>query len=348
MRSFIAALTAFNISTVAMMAQTERAMLDLALPTDNDALFRGDGPAFYQYVERVYKGVKSTPWEGGQYGFVRDPAETAAGIIYTRFHEGIDIRPLHRDANGEPVDEVRAIAAGKVVHTNLVPSHSNYGRYIVIEHRWDGSNYYSLYGHLNSIAVRSGDRVERAQRIGVMGYTGAGLNQARAHVHLELNLMLSHHFEAWHDAFYKNEPNHNGIYNGINLAGLDIARLYLALRKNPSLTIPEFLSDEETFYKVALPKSAYFELPRRYPWMVLKSPGSGAYSWEVSFARTGLPLKIETSARQVAKPELTYVKKSSIDYFDLTHGEVEVAGSGENAHLTEDGQRHMRLLIYPD
>ena len=28
----------------------------------------------------------------------------------------------------------------------------------------------------------------------------------------------------------------------MNLAGLDIARLYLALHKNPSLTIPEFLS----------------------------------------------------------------------------------------------------------
>ena len=46
-----------------IIAQTR---LDLALPTDNDALLRGPGPQFYQYVERVYKGVKSTPWEGGQ------------------------------------------------------------------------------------------------------------------------------------------------------------------------------------------------------------------------------------------------------------------------------------------
>src|ERR1700732_2463796 len=79
--------------------------LNLVLPTDNDALFRGDGPAFYQYVERDYHGEKSKPWEGGQYGFVRDPIETGAGIIYTRFHEGIDIRSLQRDAGGEPVDE---------------------------------------------------------------------------------------------------------------------------------------------------------------------------------------------------------------------------------------------------
>jgi len=51
----------------------EHDRVDLVLPTDNDTLFSGGGPAFYQYIERTYKGVKSTPWEGGQYGFVRDP-----------------------------------------------------------------------------------------------------------------------------------------------------------------------------------------------------------------------------------------------------------------------------------
>src|SRR5947208_16444357 len=101
--------------------------LDLVLPTDNDALYSEDGPAFYQYIERDFNGVKSTPWEGGQYGFVRDPIETSAGIVYTRFHEGIDIKPLRRDARGEPLDEARAIAAGKVVRTDPVPGHSNIG-----------------------------------------------------------------------------------------------------------------------------------------------------------------------------------------------------------------------------
>src|SRR4029453_8276853 len=93
--------------------------LDLALPTDNDGLFAGDGGAFYQYVERDYQGTKSTPWQGGQYGFVRDPTGTAAGTVYTRFHEGIDIRSVGRDARGDPLDEIRAIAEGKVVHVNV-------------------------------------------------------------------------------------------------------------------------------------------------------------------------------------------------------------------------------------
>ena len=346
MRSLAAAFSVVLVFHFPMIAQTAGTVVDLVLPTDNDALFTGDGSAFYQYIERNYKGVKSTPWEGGQYGFVRDPMETSAGIVYTRFHEGIDIRALHRDARGEPLDEVRAIADGQVVHTNLVPRYSNYGKYIVIEHHWEGSDYYSLYGHLSSIAVQRGDTVKRGQHIAVMGYTGAGLNQARAHLHLELNLMFSHQFETWYNAFFRNDPNHNGIYNGINLAGLDIARLFLALRKNPALTIPEFLSREEVFYKVSLPKSPHFELPKLYPWMLVAGARNQKSSWEISFARSGVPLKIEPSDQQVTQPELSYVKRSSIDYSSLTRDVI--SGHGENAHLTNYGRQLMRLLIYPD
>ncbi|MEY2527871.1 MAG: murein DD-endopeptidase [Verrucomicrobiota bacterium] len=332
-------------SNLSMLGQSQ--LVDLALPTDNDALFRGDGPAFYQYIERDYQGEKSTPWEGGQYGFVRDPKQTGAGLVYTRFHEGIDIRALQRDAQGEPLDEIRAIADGTVVHTNPVPGYSNYGKYIVIEHRWDGSPYYSLYGHLSSIAVQNGQRVTKGERIAVMGYTGTGINRERAHVHLELNLMLNRHFESWHDTLFKNDPNHNGIYNGINLTGLNIAKLYLMLHKNPSLTLPDFFAGEETFYKVAVPNSSNFELPKRYPWMVKRSgEGDSAESWEVSFARTGLPLKIEPSAKRVSQPELTYAKKSDVDCSYLTHDFV--AGRGKRAHLTESGLRFMRLLAWPE
>src|SRR5947199_1188863 len=161
------------------IASSRAEPLNLVLPTDNDALLRGDGPAFYQYIERDYQGAKSTPWEGGRYGFVRNPVETSSGLVYTRFHEGIDIRPLHRDASGEPLDPVRAIADGTVVHTNTVPGWSNYGNYVVVEHRWDESPYYSLYGHLASIAVRRGQRISRGEQLGVMGHTGEGLNQER-------------------------------------------------------------------------------------------------------------------------------------------------------------------------
>ena len=345
MRSLLVILIVVCSFQVMAVAQTETATVDLALPTDNDAIFHGGGPDFYQYVERDYRGEKSTPWEGGQYGFVRDPEQTRAGVVYTRFHEGIDIRCLHRDERGEPLDEVRAIAEGKVVYTNSVAGYSNYGKYIVIEHRWGGSPYFSLYGHLSKIDVRTGDAVHRGQQIAVMGYTGAGINRERAHLHLELNLMLNHNFQEWYSSFlHENDPNHHGIYNGINLVGLNIAQLYLKLRENPSLTIPQFLGEEEIFYKVALPKSRHFELPNLYPWMV--NGTAEARSWTVSFARSGLPLKIEPSELKVKQPEIVYVKPSSLNASYLTDGIA--TGPTTHAHLTEHGKQLMQLLTFPD
>src|SRR4029453_10838327 len=102
--------TLFTFALIPTTAMAQKQTVDLVLPTDNEALFSGGGSAFYQYIERNFNGVKSTPWEGGQYGFVREPTDTAGGVVYTRFHEGVDISPLHRDAHGEPLDEIRAIA----------------------------------------------------------------------------------------------------------------------------------------------------------------------------------------------------------------------------------------------
>lgn len=345
LRLWFVAFCAFSISTSGS-ASGQSQPLDLVLPTDNDALFHGGGPEFYQYVERDYKGVKTTPWEGGQYGFVRDPVEMKAGMVYTRFHEGIDIRPLQRDAQDEPLDQVRAIATGKVVHTSLVPGYSNYGKYVVIEHPWDGSSYYSLYGHLSEIGVRPGNSIERGQPIGRMGYTGTGIDKSRAHVHLELNLLLSHQFNGWHQAFFPNEVNHHGIYNGLNLAGLDIARLFLALRTDPTMSVPKFVRAEPAFYTVALPRSSHFELPKNYPWLLAKEPGPATKSWLVSFAASGVPVKIEPSPNAVSQPELVWTKNSSVDCSYLTRGDV--AGRGRSAHLSDSGKRLMRLLIFPD
>jgi murein DD-endopeptidase MepM/ murein hydrolase activator NlpD len=333
-------------SVASTEAQEGGRLLNLALPTDNDGLLRGDGPGFYQYIERDFQGVISTPWEGGQYGFVRNPMQIGSGIIYTRFHEGVDIRPMHRDERGEPTDEVRAIDDGTVVHANQTAGWSNYGKYVVVEHEWDGAPYYSLYAHLSSISLAVGQRVHRGDRLAVMGHTGEGLNQARAHLHLELNLMLSRQFDQWHQANFKNDPNRHGIYNGINLAGIDIARFYLALRKRPSLTLPEFLAQEETFYKVTLPASKHFELPRRYRWMVNSVSGATIDAWEIGFTRSGVPTKIEPAVKKVTEPELSYIRKGAGNYTYLTRGVV--TGAGDNAHLSDSGKRLMHLLIYPD
>jgi len=69
-------------------------------------------------------------------------------------------------------------------------------------------------------------------------------------------------------------------------------------------------------------------------------------SWEVSFAQSGVPLRIESSDKNVMEPELSYAKKSSVDYSYLTRDII--SGHGANAHLTDYGRQLMRLLIWPD
>jgi murein DD-endopeptidase MepM/ murein hydrolase activator NlpD len=322
------------------------AQIDIALPTANAALFSGGGPDFYQFVDRDYQGVKTTPWEGGQYGYVRDPVETPAGIVYTRLHEGIDIKPLQRDASGMPLDPVHAIADGRVAHVNSTARWSNYGCFVVIEHDWGGCHYYSLYAHLNRITTSVGARVGKGQQIGVLGFTGAGIDQRRAHLHLELNLLLNRNFEQWHARYFPTEINHHGIYNGLNLAGLNIARFFLSWKRDPSLSVPDFISRQEVMYKVLIPRSPHFDLPRFYPWMVTDKSQANPPSWEVSFDTTGLPLRIEPCARRVDAPTASMVKRSPVSYALLTNNVI--TGSGDHFHLSESGLRHMKLLISPD
>jgi hypothetical protein len=74
----------------------------LMLPTENDGLLTGDFAGFYQYVQRDFEGQVSQASEGGQYGFVRNPRRIGSQIIYTRFHEGIDIRPYTGTLRASP------------------------------------------------------------------------------------------------------------------------------------------------------------------------------------------------------------------------------------------------------
>ena len=45
------------------IGQSRAESLSLILPTDNDAIFRGEGAEFYQYIDREFKGEKSNPWK---------------------------------------------------------------------------------------------------------------------------------------------------------------------------------------------------------------------------------------------------------------------------------------------
>lgn len=312
----------------------------LQLPTANHALF--DAPAdFFQFVDRDFDGAKTTPWEGGQFGFVRDPRHIGSRIAYARFHEGLDIKPLQRDARGNPQDAVGAIADGIVVYAAAAAGLSNYGRYVVVRHDWGGSPYFSLYAHLAAAHVSAGQKVRAGTTLGVLGYTGSGIDQRRAHLHVELNLFLSSRFEAWHNANFPT-PNHHGLYNGLNLIGLDLQSLYLAQQKNPGLTAASAVRSTESSYRVAVPGDAEMEILKNYPWLLDGTRPSGKPAgWEVTFSRWGLPLAVKASSTAFAAPFVTWVKDTGIPHFIHTRGCV--TGSGSTGRLTAEGLRFVKL-----
>jgi murein DD-endopeptidase MepM/ murein hydrolase activator NlpD len=344
-RRFLSAVTVLvMLSGAADSARSES--LNLIFPTSNRALLDGDGPAFYQYTDRNFRGVKSRPWEGGQYGFVRNLKETAAGIVHTRFHEGVDIKPVYRNFDDEPLDTVRAIDGGVVVYINSYEGYSSYGKYVVVEHWWSGSPFYSLYAHLNSINVRRGQKVRQGDRLGRLGYTGPGLNKRRAHLHFEINMMLNEHFDTWFDRNYRATNRHH-LFNGVNLAGIDVAQLYLSLHRNPSLSIDDFITQQEPFFKMAVPNEGLPDLIRRYAWLMDKNSfygtGGRVRSWEIAFTESGVPIRIEPSDRPVLQPIVTTIRRSDVPYAFLTGGLV--SGSREQFSLGSSGKRFASLLL---
>jgi len=316
-------------------------------PTDNTALLAGNGPEFYQYVERDFRGEKTRPWQGGQYGFVRGPLEWGSSFVLTRFHEGIDIRPVRRGPDGAPLDEVRAIADGRVVHVAENPAQSNYGRFVVVEHRWDGSPYYSLYAHLRTAEVRPGQSVPRGTRLGIMGWTGDGLDITRAHLHLELGLRLSERFEEWHATAFAGQANHHGTWNGLNLVGIDIAGFYRARAKDPSLSIPAFLATQPVAFRAAVPATPNLSLLERYPWLVARRPSAGSPpAWEISFTAGGVPVSAAPWPDRADLPKATWAAPPRTTLLHATRGLV--TGTPDAPRLSATGTRNLRLLTWPD
>ncbi len=339
--------------TIACSAAQSDHRVSIILPTDNHALFDGGGPAFYVGTYRTPRPNEQPGWTAGKYGFVRNVRHTRHGTVYSRFHEGIDVRPLRLDARGRPLDEIKAIADGVVVYVSHQSGRSNYGKYIVIEHWWEQSPYYSLYAHLGSISAEIDQAVDQGDVIGVMGYTGAGISRSRAHLHLELNLMLSEAFNYWYDDHKENiAPNYHQLYNGLNLSGIDIERLYFELLDNPVLSLPEFLKQEPYSFEVTIPSGPTLpDMLWRYPWLCDEladwqpeygPPIEMGSSWKISFAASGLPLKFEPSSEIVTSPKLNVLQRSMIPYQYLTNGLVR--GRGNEFSLSDAGKRRVDLI----
>jgi murein DD-endopeptidase MepM/ murein hydrolase activator NlpD len=93
--------------------------------------------------------------------------------VSDKAHQGIDLAA----PKGTPV---RAAAPGKVIAAGqLAENDGRYGTTIIV----DSGAEQTLYAHLNSMAVKAGERVEAGQLIGTVGETGFATGP---HLHFEV------------------------------------------------------------------------------------------------------------------------------------------------------------------
>lgn len=311
-------------------------------PTKNHALLDDRGEDFYMYCDRNFEGEKSTPWQAGGYGMVRTPFRASNGrIMFSRMHEGIDIKPMERDAQGEPLDLVYPIAPGKVVYTSPSPGLSNYGRYVVVSHRVPEGVIYSLYAHLARVDCAVGQTVGTANALGKMGHSGAGIDRRRSHVHLEICLMIHSHYDQ-----FSPPTNKHGIFNGMNLVGVDPAPILRACGGGVPLSLKAHWNKLKEHYRVRVPTNGQMpDFLQRYPFLykgnrTLPLPEAV----DVAFTAEGVPIGVYPAAEKVSQPVII----SCIPLPTLQQNATvnRVKNSSEDAALTVSGLRYINHFFW--
>jgi peptidoglycan LD-endopeptidase LytH len=256
------------------------------LPTANKAIFEAGGQ------ERYFVPTTGKTWLSGTFGCVRSDG--------WQMHEGLDIKCLQRDRAGEPTDPVMATADGVVAYINDKPSLSNYGRYVVVLHRLSGMEIYSLYAHLSEVegGLRVGRAVRAGEKIAVMGRTSnthERITKERAHVHFELNLFYSDHFNAWYKRHFPGERNDHGLYNGENLVGMDARLILLAEHEEGArFDLLHWIQHRTELCRV-LVRQTDFPWLRRYPMLVKQGAlgkGEMPAGYEMALDFNGLPFEL--------------------------------------------------------
>lgn len=315
---------------------------DLAycLPTDNDALYRGAGEDFLMYCDRKFEGVASRPWEAGGYGLVRNPFRASNGeVMFSRMHEGIDIKPTRRDANGEPLDTVRPVAPGLVAYVNEKPGASNYGRYVVVAHQTPEGTIYSLYAHLASVSCSQGQQVKPGDVLGVMGHSGVGLNKTRSHCHVELCLMIN----ASYDLFCT-PANKHGLFNGLNLAGFNAADLLLASKGGKPVSLSRYFSALQEHYRVRVPRVGTMDLLKRHPFLYKGNWSQCPPSLDIAFTAEGVPIAVYPAQEEVAAPAVISCKPMPTLQQNCTVNRVK--NSSKDAALTVSGKNYVNQFLW--
>jgi hypothetical protein len=253
--------------------------IDISWPTPNPAWERGR--AYDTWVQPTVSGLATS----GLWGSVRSSG--------TQFHEGLDIKPVGRDRNGEATDPVFAAMDGVVRHVNTKAGDSSYGRYVVIEHPGVSPAVYTLYAHLARVegGIATGRTVKRGQTLGLMGRSAGGyaIPKDRAHLHFEIGLRLTEDFSSWFTWKKFGSPNQHGLYNGMNLMGIDPKDFLDRWRSRRVDNFAQYFSGLDSAVRLRVATTRVPDFIRRYP-ALLRTPIDGIVAgWEVQCDVTGLP-----------------------------------------------------------
>lgn len=254
--------------------------IDVQWPTPNPAWAEGKG-----YEAWAQPTAAGDP-ESGLFGCIRSNG--------TQFHEGLDIKPISRDSHGEPADKIFAAMPGIVRNVNSRPGESNYGRYIVIEHTGMSPAVYTLYAHLAKIepGIAPGVSVKIGQTIATMGHTGFGgtIPRDRAHMHFEIGLMVSDEFQSWYNWKKFGSPNEQGLWNGLNLMGIDPLDFLREWRTHKVDNFQQYFDRLRAVVKVRVATNRTPDFIRRYPSLLRKAVPLGFVAgWEIECNSTGVP-----------------------------------------------------------
>lgn len=255
--------------------------VELVWPTPNRAY--AEGRDIVAFIQPTASGVPTS----GLFGSVRSGGR--------QFHEGLDLLPVERDRAGEPLDPVFAAMAGVVRHIYRKPGGSNYGRYIVLEHPAESPPVYTLYAHLAEVApgLVPGTVVAAGQTIARMGHSasGEGIPRDRAHLHFEIGVRLSDGFDGWYRGRGFGSPNEQGLFNGMNLLGVDPLEFFARARSGGLASLDSVFQTSPTAVRVRVAVPEVPDFLRRYPSLKEAAVAGAAGGWEIDFSATAVPLR---------------------------------------------------------
>ena len=270
-------------------------------------------------------------------------------------HEGLDIKHTKRNLKGEPIDAIYAAAEGKVAYINSNTGLSNYGKYVVLEHRIDGIPVYTTYAHLSSLAagLSVGDKVRKGQTIATMGRTSntrQAISKERAHLHFEICVRINDRYSTWHNTTMKGYRNDHGNWNGRNFIGVDPRQVFLEQEKlGAKFSFLEFVRKRTELCRV-LVRDTKFSWLRHYTPLVKRNAVAdkeGVAAYEISLDFNGLPYVLVPKAKSEIKsgPKIQLLSVNEKEQSARPCRKLVTRRNGK-WELSTSGSQLINLLVY--